>query len=175
MPWSSSPSRRYRKKQPRRHPFKKRRSTRSITDSLNFRPNILGCNRNSKDRHLPKKRIFQKRLRFNPVRPAVATAMPFSGEHFADMMKAQVNRRLDIYSARLNLFANQRSQLEKIMLLQFTQMRPRMSGQFMQEGGDGTKSPLIAQRNIDDLAEKTSIRRTISQIRWDASTRECFS
>ncbi|MBT6381637.1 MAG: hypothetical protein HOA81_15110 [Opitutales bacterium] len=91
--------------------------------------------------------------------------MPFSGEHFADMMKAQVNRRLDIYSARLNLFANQRSQLEKIMLLQFTQMRPRMSGQFMQEGGDGTESPLIAQRNIDDLAEKTSIRRTISQIR----------
>ena len=91
--------------------------------------------------------------------------MPFYGEHFADMMKAQVNRRLDIYSARLNLFANQRSQLEKIMLLQFTQMRPRMSGQFMQEGGDGTKSPLIAQRNIDDLAEKTSIRRTISQIR----------
>jgi len=81
------------------------------------------------------------------------------------MMKAQVNRRLDIYSARLNLFANQRSQLEKIMLLQFTQMRPRMSGQFMQEGGDGTESPLIAQRNIDDLAEKTSIRRTISQIR----------
>ena len=81
------------------------------------------------------------------------------------MMKTQVNRRLDIYSARLNLFANQRSQLEKIMLLQFTQMRPRMSGQFMQEGGDGTESPLIAQRNIDDLAEKTSIRRTISQIR----------
>jgi len=81
------------------------------------------------------------------------------------MMKAQVNRRLDIYSARLNLFANQRSQLEKIMLLQFTQMRPPMSGQFMQEGGDGTESPLIAQRNIDDLAEKTSIRRTISQIR----------
>ena len=91
--------------------------------------------------------------------------MPFYGEHFADMMKAQVNRRLDIYSARLNLFANQRSQLEKIMLLQSTQMRPRMSGQFMQEGGDGTESPLIAQRNIDDLAEKTSIRRTISQIR----------
>lgn len=30
-------------------------------------------------------------------------AMPFSSEHFQDMMNAQVNRQLDIYTARLNL------------------------------------------------------------------------
>ena len=78
--------------------------------------------------------------------------MPFSGEHFTDMVEARVNRQLDIYSARLNLSADQHSHLEEIMLLQFTQMRPRMGGQFMQEGGDGTESPIITQIDIDGFA-----------------------
>lgn len=82
------------------------------------------------------------------------TAMPFSSGHFQDMMQAQVNRQLDIYTARLNLSASQRSQLEEIMLLQFTQMGPRMGGQFMQGGGETNDSPRITQSDIDDLSRE---------------------
>jgi len=81
-------------------------------------------------------------------------AMPFSDEHFERMMKAQVNGQLDIYAARLNLSASQRSQLEEIMLLQFSQMGPMMGGQFMQEGGETSDSPRITQSDIDDLASE---------------------
>lgn len=80
----------------------------------------------------------------------VASAMPFSDERFKEMMRKQVDRQLDIYAARLNLNDDQRSRLEEIMLLRFTQMGERM-GRGPHVQADANDSPFITQRDIDDL------------------------
>lgn len=52
------------------------------------------------------------------------------------MMRAQVDRQLDIYSARLNLSEVQRDKLSEMMMLRFM----KMSSPF-QPGGDERDSP----------------------------------
>lgn len=61
---------------------------------------------------------------------------PFSSERFQTMMRAQVDRQLDIYSARLNLSEAQRDKLSEMMMLRFM----KMSSPF-QPGGDERDSP----------------------------------
>lgn len=75
---------------------------------------------------------------------------PFSSERFQKMMQAQVDRQLDIYSARLNLNDDQRSKLQEMMLLRFMQMGRRFSHGDEEASQDET--PRITQRDIDDLA-----------------------
>jgi len=72
---------------------------------------------------------------------------PFSDDRFQKMMQAQVDRQLDIYSARLNLSDQQRSKLQEMMLLRFMQMGRRLGGDDAQDD-----TPRITQNDIDDLA-----------------------
>ncbi len=79
-------------------------------------------------------------------------AMAFSEGRFEEMMSRQVDQQLDIYTARLNLSADQSEQLREIMLLRMTQMRTRFNINGTEQREDENGAPMITQNDIDNLA-----------------------
>jgi len=71
---------------------------------------------------------------------------------FEEMMSRQVDQQLDIYTARLNLSAEQREQLKEVMLLRMTQMRLRFNPNGAERSEDENRAPMITQNDIDNLA-----------------------
>jgi Spy/CpxP family protein refolding chaperone len=71
---------------------------------------------------------------------------------FEEMMSRQVDQQLDIYTARLNLSAEQREQLKEVMLLRMTQMRLRFNPNGAERSEDENGAPMITQNDIDNLA-----------------------